>query len=173
GEFARSAAVVTDLLNIFNLEASNMGDVIDQVTAVVNQTKYDLDDYFLAVANGAAIADNAGLSMEDFNAALIAVAPAFNSGRRAGTGLGAALLNLVPKSRQAAQVMAALGMVTEEGFIKFFDAQGAFLGLENAAQVLQDTLGGLSEAERTFFIRQIFGIDAQEAIIRLMELGAE
>ena len=113
------------------------------------------------------------MSFEDFNAALIGVAPAFNSGRRAGTGLGTALLNLVPKSKQAAMVMAGLGMVTKDGIIKFYDAQGAFLGIENAAQVLQDTLGGLSEAERNFFVRQIFGIDAQEAIIRLMELGAE
>lgn len=173
GSFAQAANVVTDAMNNFNLKAEDMGTLVNEVTAVVNNSKFDLNDYFLALANTGAIADSVGISFEDLNAGLIAVSSAYNTGRRAGTGFSNAILDFIPKSQEAAKYMAALGMITDQGIVKFFDAQGTFLGLENAADVLKDSLGGLSDAERDFFVRQIFGIESQESIIRLMELGGE
>lgn len=173
GDFASSAALVTDILNIFGEKAGDVGTIVGQATAVVNNSKFDLNDYQFALGNTIAVAENAGLSFEDLNAGLVGVSSAYKTGRQAGTAFATMLTNFVPKSKQAAQIMGALGFITEQGTLKMYDAEGAFLGLENAADVLQGALGGLSDAERVFFIRQLFGIETQEAVIRLMELGAD
>lgn len=255
GDFAMAADVVTDVMRIFNIEAGEVERVIDGVTGVVNKSKFDLNDYFLALSNGAAILSG-GIngSFEDFNTTITLVSNAFNTGRRAGTGFSQFVVRLPGITEKARERMAQYGIIVEDtadkttlmseesserlndlqkmwdsttdsiwkyenGLVgaglseearqtkitalkeqlsnieaqmrpledsmqdagktvskvgnRFFDAQGNFLGLENAAAVLNETLADLSDIERSLVIKDIFGVDAQEIVVRLMEEGAE
>lgn len=54
----------------------------------------------------------------------------------------------------------------------FYDQQGAFVGMEEAARLLQGSLAGLSEAEQTAALKAIFGQDAFRAAALIAEAGA-
>jgi len=55
----------------------------------------------------------------------------------------------------------------------FYDAEGAFVGMEQAASLLQGSLAGLSEAEKTAALQTIFGNDAMGAAVALAGAGAD
>ncbi len=54
----------------------------------------------------------------------------------------------------------------------FFDAQGQFLGMENAAKQLNTAMSGLSDIEKTEMLKTIFGDDGARAAIALIEAGS-
>lgn len=254
GEFELAADVVTDVMAIFKVEATDTERIIDQITGTINNSKFDLNDYFLALANSGAIFSTVGGNFEDMNTAITLVANAFNTGRRAGTGFSQFIVRMPGITKKARDWMVHLGIVSEdtahnallmgEGTAqqlatledayynirqqirdyqsttvgaslteeqranaiamleaqatsleeqldplykemeklasqtsklgnRFFDAEGNFLGMENAAQVLKETMSGLSDVERSLAIKDIFGVDAQEVVVRLLEEGAE
>lgn len=55
----------------------------------------------------------------------------------------------------------------------FYDAQGNFLGMENAAKQLQGALAGLSEEQKIAALNTMFGSDAIRAAAALAGAGAE
>jgi hypothetical protein len=75
------------------------------------------------------------------------------------------LTRLVPQTDKAAGAMEDLGL-------KFTDAQGQFLPLTEIAQQLQDSFKGLSDAEKTTALNEIFGSDAARAASVLAKEGA-
>jgi phage-related protein len=56
---------------------------------------------------------------------------------------------------------------------KFFDAQGAFVGMEEATRLLSTATAGLSEEQKSAALATIFGTDAFRAAAMLAEAGAE
>lgn len=55
----------------------------------------------------------------------------------------------------------------------FFDAQGSFVGMEAAAQMLQEATAGLSEEQKLLAFNTIFGSDAIRAAAAIANAGAE
>lgn len=58
------------------------------------------------------------------------------------------------------------------GQSKFYDAEGNFIGMQAAADLLQGSLAGLSETEKTMALQTIFGSDALRAAALIAENGA-
>ncbi|HEX6293373.1 MAG TPA: phage tail tape measure protein [Herpetosiphonaceae bacterium] len=56
---------------------------------------------------------------------------------------------------------------------KFFDMDGKFIGMRDAAELLKQSFGGLSDAQRTEALSTIFGNDAKGAAIALISAGSE
>src|SRR5690606_21709670 len=107
----------------------------------------------------------AGLSLNHTVGALAAFDNAGIKGSDAGTSLKTMLTRLVPQTDKAAGAMEDLGL-------KFTDAQGQFLPLPEIAQQLQDSFKGLSDAEKTTALNEIFGTDAARAASVLATEGA-
>jgi TP901 family phage tail tape measure protein len=82
GTFAQSADIATDIMALFNIEAANMEAAVDGVTAVVNNSKWSIDDYEYALAAAGGVAAASGVEFDDMNTSIAAIAPFFNSGRR-------------------------------------------------------------------------------------------
>ena len=122
-------------------------------------------------AGGAAKAS--GVDYEDFVTTMGLISPAFGSAAEAGTSFKNFVSLLVPSTEKAKDMMGALGLTTEDGSSKFYDAQGNFLGLRNAAELLQESFKGLSDAERAEAMKTLFGNDAKGAAIALMDAGSE
>lgn len=170
-EFGTAADIATDSMAIFNIKAEDMMGAVNGITSVVNNSKFGIEDYQLALAQGGGVAASVGVEFEDFNTALAGTAPLFKSGSDAGTSMKTMLQRLVPASNKASDKMRALGIITEEGNNRFFDANGNMKSMAEVAGVLQDSLSGLSEEQRNQALSVIFGTDAMRSAVGMAKLG--
>lgn len=162
GDLTTSADIATDAMAVFNMQASDMMDAVNGITGVTVASKFDLNDYGLAIAHGGATASAAGLSIEEFNAVIAATASQFSSGMTAGTALSNFLMRLTPNTKTASDAMMALGLITEDGTNQFYTATGELKSMAEVAEILKIALGGLTEEQRLKSIESIFGMDAKE-----------
>lgn len=109
-DFATAADVATDVMQQFDIEAKNMMGAVDQIAGVTRNSKFDINDYRLAIAQSGAVAAAVGVSFEDFNAVMAATASSFASGSDWGTSFKTFLQRLVPQSAEAAEKMRELGL---------------------------------------------------------------
>lgn len=173
GEFGQSADIMTDAMAIFGIEAENAIQAVNGITSVTTNSKFSIDDYRLALAQGAGVAAEAGVEFNDFNTAIAGISPLFASGSDAGTSFKTMLQRLVPASGPAADAMMELGLLTEDGSNKFFDAEGNLRSMAEVSQILQDATANLSEEQKTAALSAIFGADALRAAAGMANLGAE
>ena len=171
GDFATSADVATDAIAQFQDSAGGFENVVNGVIGVVNNSKFGLNDYRLALAQAGGVAASVGVDFEDFNAAIAAISPLFGSGSDAGTSFKTFLQRLIPQTSDAEEAMRSLGLITEDGANKFFDAEGNLRSMSEIAGLLQGSLSGLSEEQRNQALQTIFGTDAMRAAVGLAQTG--
>jgi TP901 family phage tail tape measure protein len=166
GGVEASAALAIDALKQFNLVSEDLAMVNQQVTGTLDATKWGFDDYREALAQAGGVAGGLGVDFAEFNAALAVTAVRFASGSDAGTSFKSFLTSLRGGSAEAKRTIEQLGL-------QFYDAQGKFLGLGNAAQQLRDKITPLSDQSKTVALTNIFGVDGMRTAIGLMEAGRE
>lgn len=137
-EFGTAADIATDAMAIFGIEAANMEGAVNGITGVVANSKFDINDYQMALAQGGAAAATAGVSFDEFNGAVTAIASNFASGSDAGTSLKTMIQRLVPQSKEAAGAMAELGL-------EFFNTDGSMKDMTEVAGQLNRALFGQVE----------------------------
>ena len=150
-----------------------MAESQNLMTKAANASTLDvatLGDAMLA-AGGQAKA--IGLDYEDFVTTMGLISPSFGSAAEAGTSFKNFLVRLQPTTGPATKAMQELGLYTEETGSVFFDAEGKFVGVETAAELLQNSLSGLSDAQRVMALQTIFGNDAMGAAAALADGGSE
>ncbi len=171
GDFSKAADTVTDVMAQFGIQASDMKKAVDGIVSVIQNSKLDINDYAYAIGMAGGVAGGSGVEFADFNTVLAGTAANFSGGSDAGTSFKVFLQRLVPNSKKAAKEMQRLGMITEDGANRFFDAEGNLRDLDQIAFILSKTLGDLSEQERIAAMHVIFGTDASRTAQGLMELG--
>lgn len=112
GDFALAADVATSAMLAFGIDADKMNAVVSNISGSLVQSKFDINDYALALAQGGGVAAAVGVDFEDFNATIAAISPLFSSGSDAGTSLKTMLQRLIPQSNDAADAMRELGLFT-------------------------------------------------------------
>jgi TP901 family phage tail tape measure protein len=172
-DFTTAARIATDAMALWGMEADQLGQVADGVTAVLVQSKFEVNDYALALAQAGGVAAAVGVSFEDFNATLVAIAPFFASGSDAGTSYKTMLQRLIPTTAAARDAMADLGMITEDGANAFFNADGSMRDMAEVAGILNSALSGLSEQQRLQALSTIFGTDAMRAAAAMSQFTEE
>jgi TP901 family phage tail tape measure protein len=166
GNYADSASVAATAMQVFHENASDLDKVIQGVTGTVLGGRFELSDYTQALQQGGGAAHAAGVSLEDFNAALLLIQRNIgSSGSDSGTAFRTFLSRLVPQSAEAQAAMHALGL-------EFFDQQGHFVGLAEAAQRIRTAFSGLSQEAQTRNYYTIFGVDAARVAQALTNEGA-
>lgn len=171
-DFATSADVATDVMSLFGIEADNMKQAVDGIYGVTSNSKFSMDDYALALAQGGGVAAAAGVEFEDFNTTIAAISPYFGSGSDAGTSFKTMLQRLIPGSKDATAAMKELGLMTEDGANQFYDANGQLKSMSEISKLLNTALAGLSEEQKNAALNTIFGSDAIRAANALAEAGA-
>jgi TP901 family phage tail tape measure protein len=109
------------------------------------------------------IADDLGVTLDGSQQSYAALNDAINATITAQVGAGASQKEF--KSAYDA-------FIGDFQVNAFFDAQGAFLGMSNAAQVLKDHLGTLTDEQKISTLHTLFGNDAQKVANLLMQDGA-
>lgn len=130
-DFDTAAAVATDSMILFNIEASNMQQAVDAITGVTVASKFSINDYRLALAQAGGVASAAGVEFSDYNAVIASISNYFASGSDAGTSYKTMLQRLVPQSNEASDAMKALGL-------EFFDANGNMKSMAQISTELND-----------------------------------
>ncbi len=154
-------------------KAAFLQQTADLLSQSANATTSDVSELALGLANAGGSAKVAGLDFRETVTGLSLLAPGFSSASDAGTSFKTLITRLIPTTKPATEAMIALGLATEDGKSKFYDAQGSFIGLRNAAQLLQTATAGLSEEQKSQAFNTIFGSDAIRAAAILSEQGAD
>lgn len=165
-ELAESAKIAANAMNVFGLSGKESQRAVDALAGAANASSADVADLAMALSMGGNAAKSAGLSIEETTAVLAALADQGIKGSDAGTSLKTMLLNLVPTSAKAKEAMKELG-------VSFVDNNGNIKGITEIAQVLQDRLGGLTQAQQQVALKTMFGTDAYRAARIMMDQGVE
>ncbi len=160
-DLANAATIVGQAMNTFNLTGRDSQRVVDALAGAANSSSADVADLSQALAQGGQAAAMAGLSVEETTAALALFADNGLRGSDAGTSLKNALLNLVPTSKEAQQLMKELGL-------EFVNQDGSIKSLVEIQRELKEGLGGLTEAQQQSALKTLFGTDAYRAMGTLL-----
>lgn len=164
-DLADAATISAQAMNLFKLGGDEVTHIADVLAAGANKSAADVGQLGEALRQGGLVAAQTGLGLEDTVGVLSMFADSALVGSDAGTSLKTMLQRLVPQSKESAKAMEDLGL-------NFFDAQGAFVGIEGVARQLQDSLGDLSDEQRNATLTTLFGSDAVRAASILMDGGA-
>lgn len=165
-ELADAAETAASALTQFGLAGEDVPRVADALVGGANAAQGGVDELRAALNQSGLVAAQFGLSLEETVGALTTFASAGLLGSDAGTSFRSMLLRLAKPTEDSKKAMEQYGL-------ELFDAQGNFVGVEEAANQLQKGLGGLTEETRLSALATIFGQDAIRAANVLYEQGAE
>lgn len=168
-----AAKIAAAAMNQFKLDASQVADVADIMAGAANASATGVSEIGAALTFVGPVANAAGLSLKDTALAIALFANNGIDGMRAGTGLRAMLSSLSSPTNLAAAQMEKLGLITEDGSNKFFDAAGKIKPFNEIAGLLRDTLGGLNEQQLLQFADAVVGRENMSTLSAIVNTSAE
>ena len=141
----------------FGLAGKDVAHIADLLSASANKAQGEVSDFGNALKFVGPVAASMNVSLDETVGTLADFAQNGILGEQAGTSLRGVLSSLTSPSKAATDELKALGVVTEDGASKLFDAQGKFKGLANLAGVLQEATKNLTQEERANALGKIFG----------------
>jgi TP901 family phage tail tape measure protein len=165
-DLATAANIAAQTMNVFGLEGKDVTRVADVLAAGANKSAADVQSLAEAMSQGALVAKQTGLSLEETVATLAMFADNALVGSDAGTSLKVMLQRLSNPADKAKKEMERLGLSA-------YDAKGNFVGLESLAGKLRTALVKMTPEQRNASLAVIFGSDAVRAAGILYARGAE
>lgn len=148
-ELAEAADIVTNTMNMFEISVDDLNRVNDVLSTTTAKSATNLTDLYEALKYSAPTANLFGIQIEEVNAALGILANQGIKGSQAGTTLRNVLNSLVKPSKQAADILANLGI--DEVSIKLDGLLGTLeklkgLNIEDFVQIFGKEFGGITKA---------------------------
>lgn len=173
GELAlpEAAEIMSTAMNSFGLEdAAHAADIL---AGAANASATDVHEMKYALASVASVASAVGMSFDDTNTALAVFASKGLKGSDAGTSLKTMLMRLQPETKAQYQAFERLGLLTEQGTSKFYDAEGRMKSLAEIADLLSTSMAGLNQMEQQSMLSTMFGSDAIRGGAILTKMGGK
>lgn len=164
-EVGEAAQIVGQALNTFQIGGDQATHVADLLAGASIAATGEVSDMALALSQVGAVANQAGLSLEQTVGAITLLAKNGILGSDAGTSIRTMLLRLIPTTKEARQFVDALG-------ISFDENRTLGEQLPEVIQSYTDSLSKLSPALRQQALTQIFGSDAIRAAAILTRDGS-
>lgn len=168
-----AAEVAANAMNTFNLAAKDLPRVADLLAGAANASAVDVGELAQALQQAGAVANLAGLSLDDTTLAIAAMGNAGIKGSDAGTSLKTFLQNLQPVTEKQTALFRELGIVTADGTNAFYDATGSLKPLTEISGVLSKSLVGMTDAQKQMALEMMFGSDAIRAAAIVANTGAK
>ena len=168
-----AASIMAAAMNNYGMAASEAAHVADLMAGAANKSATDVIGVGEAFKYAAPLANAAGVSIEDLTTAIATLAEGGITGSMAGTTLRQMLIALTPQSDAAAREMKKLGLITEDGSNKFYDASGNLKDMNEISGLLQGAISGLSEEQKTQALSTIFGSRALAGAVALAGQGKD
>ncbi len=172
-ELPRAAEIAANAMNMFNLSAKDMPHVADLLAGAANASAVSVDELAMSLSQAGAVANTVGLDIDDTTAAIGLLGNAGIKGSDAGTSLKTMLLNLQPTTQKQIKLFKELGIVTEDGANRFFDAQGNVKSMAQISGVLEKSLKGMTKQQKLATLETMFGTDAIRAAAVFADQGSK
>ena len=153
-ELAEAADIVTNTMNMFQLQVEDLNKVNDVLSATCANSATNITDLYEAMKYAGSTANLFGISLEETSAALGVLANMGIKGSDAGTALRSMLLRLAAPTTKAAEVLKEYGLEIDQTTIKMD-------GLEKTIKKLYDSgIGNDVAALQVLFGKQFGGTNA-------------
>lgn len=162
-----------NIMNTFQLGAEDAVRVADMLAGAANASSVELMDLVFSLRYAGPVAAALGIEISDVNDALTLLGKVGIKGSTAGTSLRMIMLRLGGDIPKASDAMKELGIITEDGTNRFFDAEGKAKSLAEVFTILQEATAGLTEKETVSKLNDMFGLRAVPAALELLKQGAE
>jgi len=172
-DLTTAATIAANAMNAFNLQASDMPHIADLIAGAANASAIDVTDLGQSLQQAGAMAHLVGLPFDDLATAIGVMGNAGIRGSDAGTSLKTMLSNLQPQTKKQLDLMKDLGIITKDGANQFFDATGKIKSMSDIAGVLQTSLQGMTDAQKTATLETLFGSDAIRAAAVIADTGKQ
>lgn len=150
---ASAATIQADAINTFNLQAADAGRVADVLANAATASSAEITDIAQGLAQGGAVAQQFGMSIEDTAASLAVLANNGIKGSDAGTLLKSTLLALTDTSNPAQGAIEELGL-------SVYNAQGQFVGMRDLFGQLEAASKRMTPEMYQQATATLFGSDA-------------
>lgn len=175
-----AARIASNAMNEFSLSAEQLPHVADLIAGAANASAIDVGEFGMSLSQAGATANLIGLNFDDLAVAIAAMGNAGIRGSDAGTSIKTFLQNLQPVTKKQIDLFADLGL-SQEALITqanplgnaFFDSTGSIKSMSEIADVLNKSLVGMSDAQKTATLEALFGTDAIRAAAVVANEGAE
>lgn len=171
-ELGEAAEIASTVLNAFKADNLSVAQSADILAGAANASATSVQELKYGLSASASVASSVGLSFKDTSTALAVFASNGLKGSDAGTSLKTMLMNLQPQTKAQKALFEELGLVTEDGSSKFFDANGKLRSMSEIAEILQGSMKGLTDAQRLSAMETLFGSDAIRAANILYKEGS-
>lgn len=165
-DLATTSDIVTDAITAFGLQAKDSGhfaDVLAKASSSANTNVSMLGESFKYVAP---LAGAMNYSVEDVSLALGLMANASVKGSMAGTSLKTALSNMAAPTDSMASVMEKYG-------ISLTKSNGEMKSLKELLGNIRQSMGKLSETEKTAAASTLFGKEAMSGMLAIINASDE
>lgn len=164
-ELGRSAEITANIMAQFQMPAENVNQAVDVMALAVNLSTQNMEELADAMNYLGPTAKAMGMSLEEAAAITIEMSNAGLKGSLGTRALGTSIVRLAKPTDKMANMMETLGL-------KFFDAQGNFVGMAGTIKQLEKAFVGLTQEQRMEALSTIFGMEAIQEWSILVQNGA-
>lgn len=172
-DLAEAAGITAAAMNQFKLDTEDVTGIADLFAGAANASATGVSEIGAAMSQVGPAASAAGLSIEETAEGIALLANNGIDGFKAGTQLRSILTNLQPASDKAATAMEELGLITEDGANKFYNADGSLKDFKDVVDILGSSFEGLSEQQQIAYTKAIFGTESLSAVSAIAGTTAE
>ena len=158
--------IATASLGAFQLSASNMPSIVNQITQAMNLSKLDIQKFQLAVQYAGNAASDAGLNFEELLASVSTVANAgVRSGSTLGTGFRQLLSDLISPSAKFEKILARLGLTTADVDVRTNGLVGTLKQLKDAGFTTADAYESFEVRSVAFYTALANNLDTYDDLL--------
>ena len=171
-DLTKAAESITLVTSTWGMLAEDAPKIADVIAGAANSSIIGVEDMQLSLKYAGGVAAAAGVSFEDTATAIALLGNYGIKGSTAGTSLRQSFFRMTPATEKATTALKDLGIITDDGANKFYDAEGKMKPLGEVFEELKVATDGLSDAQKLAAIRDIFGIIPSPAMLNLLSEGA-
>ena len=172
-DLATTSDIVTDALTAFSLKASDAGHFSDVLAAASSNANTNVTMMGETFKYAGTMAGSLGYSIEDVALATGLMANAGIKSTMAGTALNSIMTRLATDAGASSKSLGALGVMTEELGVEFYDAEGNARPLGDVLKELRAATSDLNDEEKSYYANKIAGMEAQKGLLAILNASEE
>lgn len=172
-DLATTSDIVTDALTAFGLTAGDAGHFSDVLAAAASSANTNVTMMGETFKYAGTMAGALGYSIEDVAIMTGLMASSGVKASSAGTSLNAIFTRLATDAGASSKSLGALGVLTEELGVEFYNAEGNARPLFDVMSELRKATAGLNDEEKSYYANKIAGMEAQKGLLAILNASEE
>ena len=172
-DLATTSDIVTDALTAFGLVAGDAGHFSDVLAAASSNANTNVTMMGETFKYAGTMAGSLGYSIEDVALATGLMANAGVKSSMAGTALNSFMTRLATDAGASSKSLGALGVMTEELGVEFYNAEGNARPLGTVLRELRAATADLNDEEKSYYANKIAGMEAQKGLLAILNASEE